>query len=239
MASAKNLEGHPTPEEAMRTRFNAMKHGLNAEVALYFPAKPDGYPACANCEVDRWYCSQQAACVKQTQLFMMHHAAFEQRDPKHLTGIYASIQSAVTAIIQQMLQTIIRDGTTLTAPAWKLDRDGNVVIGEYQDHATGEMKVIYEVKDHPLLKRLSEMLTRNNLSLSDMGMSPKSIEQEEHAMGHLAIGKEVKQTDLCDFAQKTNESLSALKEMAVKANANRQMDPVLIEYQSQNGELEP
>lgn len=41
-ASAKNLEGHPTPEEALRTRFNAMKHGMAAKVATYFPAKPDG-----------------------------------------------------------------------------------------------------------------------------------------------------------------------------------------------------
>ncbi|MFN3303133.1 MAG: hypothetical protein ACK44A_05365, partial [Roseateles sp.] len=29
-ASAANLAGHPTAEEALRTRFNAMKHGLNA-----------------------------------------------------------------------------------------------------------------------------------------------------------------------------------------------------------------
>lgn len=37
-ATARNLEGHPTPEEALRTRFNAMKHGLCAQEATYFPA---------------------------------------------------------------------------------------------------------------------------------------------------------------------------------------------------------
>ena len=32
-ATAANLAGHPTPDEALRTRFNAMKHGMNAKVA--------------------------------------------------------------------------------------------------------------------------------------------------------------------------------------------------------------
>jgi hypothetical protein len=46
-ASAANLVGHPTPEEALRTRFNAMKTGMHARTATYFPAKPDGYAFCA------------------------------------------------------------------------------------------------------------------------------------------------------------------------------------------------
>ena len=32
-AVRENLRGHPTPEEALRTRFNGMKHGLNARTA--------------------------------------------------------------------------------------------------------------------------------------------------------------------------------------------------------------
>lgn len=235
-AVTKNLEGHPTAEEALRTRFNAMKHGLNAEVATYFPAKPDGYPACVHCDVDRSFCANQAACVKQTELFLLHHAAFEQRDPKHLTSIYASIQSAVTAVIQQILQTIVKDGVTLTAPAWKIDREGNVVIGEYIDQASRELKTIYEVKAHPLLKPLSEFLTRNNMSLSDMGMSPKAIEQQEEAMGKLAVDKESEQILLDDFAQRTNEAMAGLKELATKALANKEKDPILLEYQQQNGD---
>ncbi|WP_197481051.1 hypothetical protein, partial [Eikenella sp. NML01-A-086] len=34
-AVRKNLEGHPTPEETRRTRFNALKHGMNARTATY------------------------------------------------------------------------------------------------------------------------------------------------------------------------------------------------------------
>lgn len=236
-ASAKNLEGHPTPEEAKRTRFNAIKHGMNAEVAQFFPARPDKYPACKACDVDRDYCERQPACVKQTQLFMLHHAAFEQRDPKHLTPIYANIQAAITSLIQQILQTIINDGVKLEAPAWAVNREGNIVIGEYYDLASGEQRTIMDVKAHPLLKPLQEFLSRNSLSLSDMGMSPKVIEQEEEALGRLKPSDDANTNTLFleDYAAKTEKSLSSLKEMVIKANTRKEQDPVLIEYRQQMG----
>ena len=62
-ATATNLEGHPTKEEVQRTRFNAMKHGMSARTATYFPSKPDGYAFCATCDVDRVFCASQPACV--------------------------------------------------------------------------------------------------------------------------------------------------------------------------------
>ncbi len=64
-AVRKNLEGHPNAEAVLRTRFNAMKHGMAAKTASYFPAKPDKYPFCGQCEVNRTWCAGQAACVKQ------------------------------------------------------------------------------------------------------------------------------------------------------------------------------
>ncbi|WP_040652888.1 hypothetical protein [Pseudogulbenkiania ferrooxidans] len=236
-AVTKNIEGHPTPEEALRTRFNAMKHGMAAETAQYFPSRPGKYPACSSCDVDHTYCAQQPACVKQTQLFMVHHAAFEQRNPKHLVPIYSSIQASITAIIQQILQTIIADGVKLEHPAWAVTREGDIVIGEYNDFETGKKRTIMEVKAHPLLKPLQEFLSRNNLSLSDMGMTPKAIEQEEQQMGKLQRGEDTQATlSLQDFAAKQAESLAALKQLAERANARKQRDPVLIDYQQQNGD---
>ncbi|NHQ81582.1 zinc ribbon domain-containing protein [Chromobacterium vaccinii] len=235
-ASARNLEGHPTAEEALRTRFNALKHGMTAETAQYFPARPGKYPACSSCDVDPGYCAKQPACIKQTQLFMVHHAAFEQRNPKHLTPIYSSIQASITAIIQQILQTIIADGVKLEHPAWAVTREGDIVIGEYNDFDTGEKRIIMETKAHPLLKPLQEFLSRNNLALSDMGMTPKAIEQEEQGMGRLApAGDGQKTLSLEDYAAKQAESMAALRALADRANARKQRDPVLIEYQQQNG----
>lgn len=233
-ATAKNLEGHPTAEEARRTRFNAMKHGLNARVATYFPAKPDGYAACQTCDIDRFFCASQPACQKQTQLFMQHHAAFEQRDPKHLIPIYADMQAAITAIMQQILQTILRDGVSLRTPAWAVDKDGGVVIAEYDDLATGQRRTIYEVKAHPLLRSLQDFLSKNDMSLADMGMTPRVIEQEEAALGKLAQDGEAQQS-LLEYSQRQAAALENLADLARRANAKKMQDPVLMEYQQQNG----
>lgn len=236
-ASAKNLEGHPTQEEALRTRFNALRHGLSARTAQYFPARPDKYPACSSCDVDRDYCQSQPACTKQTQLFMQHHAAFEQKNPKHLQAVYADIQASITAIIQMILQTIIADGVKISAPAWKVDRDGGIVIGRWTNEKTGEIETIMDVSAHPLLKPLTEFLTRNNLSLADLGMTPKAIENEEQQLGKLApTSADAKTISLEDFAAKQAASLEKLRELADRANARKNADPVLIEYRQQNGD---
>ena len=233
-ATAKNLDGHPTPEEAKRTRFNAMKHGLNARVAQYFPAKPDGYAACETCDIDRVFCASQPACQKQTQLFMLHQAAFEQRDPKHLIPIYADMQAGITAIMQQILQTILKEGVSLRTPAWAVDKDGNVVIAEYVDLATGQLQKIYEVKAHPLLRSLQDFLSKNGMSLADMGMTPRVIEQEEATMGKLAQDGETQQS-LIEYSQRQAAALENLADLAKRENEKKMQDPVLIEYQQQNG----
>ena len=232
-AVRQNLAGHPTPEETQRTRFNAMKHGMNARVARYFPSKPDGYPACKTCDIDRQFCQSQPACQQQTQLFMLHHAAFEQRDPSHLTTIYSDIQATITAIVQQVLQTIVIDGVALRSPAWKLDQEGNVVIGSYLDDK-GERRTIYEVHSHPLLRSLQDFLSKNGMSLADMGMTPKVVQEEEEAMGNLAVN-ESSQQSLLEYQQRSAVALEDLASLAKKANAKRDQDPVLIEYRQQNG----
>lgn len=233
-ATAKNLEGHPTPEEARRTRYNAMKHGLNARTATYFPAKPGGYAFCKTCDIDRFWCGEQPACVKQTQLFMQHHAAFETRDPKHLTGIYADLQGAIMAVLQQILQTIIADGVKITCPQWYTDKDtGKVLIAEYTDE-NGERRILSDIEAHPLFKPLGELLSRNSLSLADMGMTAKVIEEEEQEMGRLQVQDGAREA-LADFSKQQAESLAALRSMMEKAQENRKADPILIEYQQQNG----
>lgn len=218
----------------MRTRFNGMKHGLAARTATYFPAKPDGYDFCRRCDIDRDWCADQPACSKQTQLFMLHHAAFETRNPKHLTGIYADLQGAVMAVLQQILQTIIADGVKITCPQWYTDKDtGRVLIAEYLDE-DGNRRILNDIQAHPLFKPLGELLSRNNLSLADMGMTSKVIEEEQEEMGRLQVQDDTRQA-LTDFSRQQAASLDALREMMERAQANRKSDPILIEYQQQNG----
>lgn len=238
-ATAQNLAGHPTPEEALRTRFNAMKHGLTAQVAQYFPARPDKYPACSQCEVDRDFCAAQPACVKQTELFMLHHAAFEQKDPKVLQPIFANMQASITALVQQIIQTIIADGVKLEAPAWAINnKTGDIVIGEYVD-AEGNMRTIMEVKAHPLIKSLQEFLSRNNMALSDLGMTPKMIEKEDEGVsGRFGSADETRTLDMDEYMRQQAESMSKLRELTERARLKKETDPVLLEYRNQNGSEE-
>lgn len=233
-ASAANLEGHPTREEALRTRFNAMKHGMNARVATYFPAKPDGYSFCINCDVDRVWCKSQSACSKQTELFMLHHAAFEQRDPKKLTGIYADLQASVFALIQTIVQTIIADGVKVENVVWDKDEDGQIRVAEYIDER-GQRKILRnDVQSHPLLRQLGELLTRTGLSLTDMGMTAKAIEAEEQEFGQLESDLQSRE-NMAEYSRRQTEALEALAGKVMRANQQTNMDPILIEYQQEAG----
>lgn len=233
-ATAANLVGHPTPEEAQRTRFNALKHGLTAKTATYFPARPGKYPMCKTCDVEWDWCIDQPACTKQTQLFMMHHAAFESRNPKHLMGIYADLQAAVFAVVQQIIQTIIADGVKIAIPAYYEGKDGELVVAEYVDEEGQRRILMKDVAAHPLFKPLGELLSKNNLSLADMGMTAKAIDDEQQEFGRLQAQQDSREA-LTDFARTQAKAIADLGELMNRASAKRDSDPILIEYQQQNG----
>lgn len=232
-ATSANLVGHPTPEEARRTRFNAMKHGMAAKTATYFPSRPGKYSFCAACDVDWGWCSQQPACSKQTGLFMQHHAAFEQRNPKLLGGLYADMQAALFSLLQQIIQTIIADGVKIEAPQYYTDKEGMLIVAEYLDD-DGNRRVIKDIQAHPLFKPLGELLSRNNLSLSDMGMTAKVIEEGEEEMGRLESMDRSREA-LADFAEKQAKAIGDLRNLMSNAAARRDADPILIGYEQQSG----
>lgn len=232
-ATAENLVGHPTKEESLRTRFNAMKHGASAKVATYFPAKPDGYALCKTCDVDRYWCEQQPACVKQTQNFMLHHAAFEQKKPGLLTGMYAEMQAAIYSILQQIILTIIADGVKLTRPEFHFDEHGRLSLATYVDD-NGEKQTITSVAAHPLLKPLSDFLTKNNMSLADMGMTNKVIEADDLLPGQVSRSVIPMITD--DEYRK--QQLAALRNLSDKVSRSNKLtseDPILVEFGRENG----
>lgn len=232
-ATALNLVGHPTAEEALRTRFNAMKHGAAAKVATYFPARPGKYAMCESCDVDITWCANQPCCVKQTQNFMLHQAAFEQRKPGVLTESYAEMQAAVFSILQQIIMTIVADGVKLTRPEFHADDKGNVTVLQYLDE-DGNMRQIKEVSAHPLLKPLSDFLTKNNLSLSDMGMTNKVIEAEDVTPGNLLKSAIPVMTE-DEYRKQQVAALSGLRDQVMRSNKMTADDPILREFNQENG----
>lgn len=237
-AAAENLKGHPTPEEARRTRFNAMKHGLNARVATYFPAKPDGYAFCASCDVNREWCAEQPACVKRAESFMLHHAAFDQRKPELLAELHGDAHAAIFSVIQQILQSIMAEGVRLKVPVWYSDKDGGLHFVKVEDEE-GNVQQIYEINSHPLLKSLAELLKAANLSLSDMGMTVKVAEaSDDEEMGRLRADRTPPEA-IEDYAKRAEAQLAGIRDIVERARARREEDPVLLEYNREAGTFEP
>jgi hypothetical protein len=226
-AVTKNLEGHPTPEETARTRFNAMKHGLRAEVATYFPAKPGGYPHCNGCEYLFTTCASSTACQKRTELYLRHRIAFDTRDPTMLTDLRADLHSTVHAILSDMLLAVVQDGARLKTPEWFYDKDGGFHLAQHDD-GRGNKVQIFKLEEHPLLKRIGEFISRIGLDLNSQGMTPKVQEDADVIRGHLDDESDRSELSL-EYQRRQTEMLEKLGGMIETSRANAAKDPVLLE----------
>lgn len=230
-ASAANLEGHPTPEEALRTRFNAVQHALFAETATFFPAKPGRYPHCERCEhLETRACfdTEVKACIKRTELLLQHQIAFETGDPGMLTGIRARTHAMIQAIIDDIILAIISTGVQLETPVWYYDKDGGFhFAGEKDDE--GVKQLIYEVKAHPLLKSLTDFISKNNMTLADMQMTPKQVTQDESMQGYLDQ-KGGQEQSMLQHQERQSKMLDQLGDQIARSQSRIKSDPVLIEH---------
>jgi len=212
-SSAKNLSGHPTPEAMQTIRFNAMKHGLSAKVADFFPAKPGGYPRCTNCEhlSDR-SCVPYRGCLKHAELFLKNDLAFKANDPQLLMSIRADTQAALQAMVNDIILTIALDGgVRLKTPEWYSDKDGGCHLARFEDEMTGEQVQIYKLEAHPLLKPLLDIISKNNMSLGDMGMTPKVQDQNEITQGFL--DRETEKETITDYQQRISDQQDILRDL--------------------------
>ena len=209
--SAANLEGHPTAEEAQRTRFNAMKH------------------------VDRDYCAAQPACIRRTELFMRHMIAIQSGDTGVLKEMHAVQQANLASMFDDMLISVISEGVLLKTPAYSFDKDGGFHLAKYKDPETGENIQIMDAKANPLLKHVFDLMSKNNYSLADLGMTNKVQAAQETEMGRLHQ-EEVEKIDAGEFKRKQQETLENLQSLIAKSRDRKERDPVLIEYNEQNGD---
>lgn len=194
--SAKNLEGHPTPEETQITRLNAMKHGLFAKTAQYFPAAPGRYPQCADCEyMPDEVCKEHGACLKRAEVMLRHKVAFEHKDPSLLMDSFAETHAAMRTMIDWMIMTIAADGgPQLKSPTWYYDKDGKFHLAKWTDDH-GELIQLYDHQAHPLMKPLIEYVSKLDMSLGDLGMTPKVQDENEIMKGFIDQDNKVKETE--------------------------------------------
>jgi len=231
---ADNLAGHPTAEESRRIRFNAMKHGLSARTASYFPAKPDKYSFCKSCDVDRTFCGQQAACVKQTEIFMLHHAAFDSRNPKVLSSLHADLQSGLTAMLQMLMQQALGDGVVIKQPKVELDRSGSAVTLSYLGE-DGKRQYVFDYQAHPALKPIADFVSRLGLSMTDLGMTVKATDVDEGDTGGVLKLDEKTQETLTAFNNRMAEAMKGARGMLERAQQATKEDPVLVAHEAREG----
>lgn len=227
-ASAANLEGHPTPAESQLTRFNAMKHGLYARTAKYFPARPGKYLRCENCEhLHTLACMEPPrACLKRHELMLRNQIAFETKDPNLLRQIRSDTQAAIQGMIDDMILSISQDGgPRIREIVWYHDKAGGFHLAKWMDEQ-GQEHQIEEIKAHPLLKVLIDFISKNAMTLADMGMTPKVQDEHEAVQGFLEKdGRDREAAE--DYRQKSLESLDNLKTLI--GNSYQVRDPVTVE----------
>lgn len=233
--SAANLAGHPTPEEAQLTRFNALKTGTAARVATFWPAKPGRYAICEDCDhlIDQ-ACVPWGGCLKRAELFMRFHLAFESGDHRPLQELMSTTHAGIHALIQEMILTIAKDGgPRLKQPEWFYDKDGGFHLAKYVDEETGEKVQLHKLQEHPLLKRLMEYIAKNHTTLQDMELTPKQQTEESMLKGHLE-GQEQARENALAFQERQQRALEALESQIARSRERLFRDPVLIEHQQQD-----
>jgi len=227
IASAKNIEGHPTPEEAQRTRFNAMKHGLNARVAMFFPSKPGSYDQCESCDISYAVCKAEPACMRQTELFMRHRIAVEHGDATMLNDLNADTQANLRAIMDNIILSVLNKGVAIETPSWYHDKDGGFHLAEYMGDG-GEMVQLTELAAHPLLKFMMEMVSKNSLSLSDLALTPKVASEDEDLKGFLDVNKTQGATAL-DYQRKSADQMDKLLSLIDGNKPSPNREPITID----------
>jgi hypothetical protein len=235
-AVRENLRGHPTPEEAQRTRFNGLKHGLNARVATYFPAKPGAYAQCDGCVYLNNGCSwADVACRARTELYMKHQVAFESRDPSLLTDIRAELHANLTAIIEDIVRAILGDGVRIKRPEFHFDSDGGLHLATIKDESGNVLREITRIEAHPLLRPLKDLVASLNLGLADLGMTPKAVDDAENIKGFIGAAGQHSES-LLEYQQRQAVALEGLRNLVTKARDNASKDPIYLEHAAGEGD---
>jgi len=174
------------PETYAVSRFNGISHGMHARVAKYYPARPGHYDQCEGCEYFMNGCGDPLVhCAKRTELFVQHALAQEEGDGTLLGPLMAETQAGISAIIADMIRSIAKKGVFIETPDFFIDKEsGDVRLAQYKDEF-GRTHQITRGEAHPLIQPLISLIKSNNITLGDMGLTPKVRDEEKRFNGYL------------------------------------------------------
>ena len=216
--------------------FNAVKHGLYARTATYFPAKPGKYARCDGCEhlATLGCLAPPRACLKRHELLLRHDIAFRTQDPTLLLQNRSDTQAAIQGLIDDMILAIAQDGgPRIQEVVWYHDKDGVLHLAKWRDRFGTEHQ-IHEIKAHPLLKPLMEFISKNNMTLADLEMTPKARDEQSALQGFLDQEGERQET-LLDYQERQAQALEDVQSLIARSQRRLASDPVLIEHAEMEG----
>jgi len=227
MKAHANATGPTSDEGKTRSKYNAVKHMLRSQAKTFYPALPGRYPECPHCEhYQEMGCVEYGGCLKKAELLLKHHIAFEKNDPSILSAHRAETQAHLQALIDSMILTIAQDGgPRIKEPVWYHDKDGGFHLAGITLE-NGMFQQFHELKPHPLLKPLIDFISKNGLTLSDQGMTPKVQDQNELLGGYLEAEGE-KQESAQGYQQRMEDGQNKL--MQLIGNSYKPKEPVVID----------
>lgn len=218
-----------TPEQRARNKFNALKHGMYAREARFFPAHP-GSKWCDGCEINHDHCRAQPACIRDASLVMRHVVAFQNRDPAMLREEHALLHGRMHVMLGRMMHHILQRGVALEAPRIYIDQehgpkpvldaDGNQLI---------------EITAHPLIKQMIDLIQKMGMTFEDLGMTEKQQTEEKQLAGYLD-DKKVNRESMLEHQERQTEALENLGKLFEKSREQKSKDPVLLEYARDDNE---
>jgi len=221
---------------------NALQHGLAAKTAMHFPARPGRYAACEGCrhllkdEPERSECVEHRVCLRRSELILKHLKAFQDKNPAALMELFATQQGAISGLVSDMILAISQRGVEIETPrVWVDPKTGEVVPVTMPDPFTGEPRQVMEVSANPLLSKLIEVMAKNGMTLPDMGMTPRTQEDQALLKGHLEAKAQDDDEDKAYRARQT-AALENLSELIERGRKAAEADPVLVEYSQANDE---
>lgn len=134
-----------------------------------------------------------------------------------------------------MILAIASRGVELRSPEyWVNYKEGTCGVVDFINPETGRREVVYKTEANPLLKPLIDYIKHNNLTLADMGMTPK-IQEEQELMQGVLDQRDHGREEVTAFQRRQQELLEQLSEQVQRSQQRREQDPVLVEHQRNEG----
>lgn len=177
------------------SKSNRMITGANAKVLKAWPAKPGVYAECEMCEFLNNGCKVDFQhCADKTDLYVKFLMAQETGNSAFIGQEMAATQAGMAAITASMIRSLAQKGVTLEVPVYTKTENGIEVV-TYTDE-DGKTRTITRIEANPLLPHLINYVSKNNLTLGDMGLTPKVKEEQRQLQGYLDSKEADRETQL-------------------------------------------